>query len=69
MKPMLNSIISFSQSAFVPKILITDNALLAFEIFHAMKRKGEGRGGSVALELDMSKTYDRVEWGFLEMVM
>lgn len=69
LKPMLGSIISPNQSAFVPKRLITDNALVAFEIFHAMKRRGEGRDGSVALKLDMSKAYDRVEWGFLERVM
>lgn len=69
MKPMLRSIISVNQGAFVPKRLITDNALVAFEIFHATKRKGEGLDGTVALKLDMRKAYDRVEWGFLEKVM
>ncbi|XP_021743457.1 uncharacterized protein LOC110709547 [Chenopodium quinoa] len=61
--------IDLSESAFVPKRLITDNALIAFEIFHAMKRKGEGRDGNVALKLDISKAYDRVEWVFIDTVM
>lgn len=69
LKPFLDSIISINQSAFVPKRLITDNALVAFEIFHAMKRRGEGKDGTIALKLDMSKAYDRVEWSFLERVM
>ncbi|XP_021722691.1 uncharacterized protein LOC110690168 [Chenopodium quinoa] len=69
LKPFLNNIISVNQSAFIPKRLITDNALVAFEIFHAMKRKGEGKSGSIAMKLDMSKAYDRVEWVFLERVM
>ena len=69
LKPFLGDIISENQSAFVPKRLITDNALIAFEIFHAMKRRGEGKDGSFALKLDMKKAYDRVEWSFLEKVL
>ncbi|XP_021734035.1 uncharacterized protein LOC110700740 [Chenopodium quinoa] len=56
-------------NAFIPRRLITDNAMIVFEIFHSMKRGGEGRDGTVALKLDMSKAYDRVEWSFLKMVM
>lgn len=55
------------QSALAPGRLITDN-LIAFEILYSMKRKSEGRDGYVALKLDMSKVYDRVEWTFLERV-
>ena len=57
------------QSAFVPGRLITDNAMVAFEIFHGMKRRGDGKAGSMTFKLDMSKAYDRVEWSFLEKVM
>ena len=57
LKPFLGDIISENQSAFVPKRLITDNALIALEIFHAMKRRGEGRDGSFALKLDILKKH------------
>ncbi|XP_074297615.1 uncharacterized protein LOC141628358 [Silene latifolia] len=59
LKGFLDGIITENQSAFTPGRLITDNALVAFEIFHTMKRGGEGRKGNVALKLDMSKAYDR----------
>lgn len=69
LKPILSSLICPSQSAFVPGRLITDNALLAFELFHAMKLNKSFRKSSFALKLDMSKAYDRIEWGFLESVL
>lgn len=43
--------------------------LIAFEVFHYLKNKRLGRTRYFALKLDMSKAYDRVEWGFLEAVM
>lgn len=69
LKLFLLELISPHQSVFVPGRLITDNAMVAFEIFHGMKRRGDGRVGSMAFKLDMSKAYDRVEWIILEKVM
>ena len=37
LKPLLNSIISEAQSAFIADRLITDNVLIAFESLHHMK--------------------------------
>ena len=43
--------------------------LVAFELMHYLEHKKEGKEGFVAIKLDMSKAYDRVEWGFIKQVM
>ena len=69
LEPMLHSIISDTQSAFIANRLITDNILIAFESLHHMKNNCIGKKGFIALKLDMSKAYDRVEWIFLEKIL
>ena len=62
MKGLLSHIISDYQSAFQSDKAILDNILVAFETLHHMKNQKEKKGGFMALKLDMSKAYDRVEW-------
>ncbi|KAJ0096620.1 hypothetical protein Patl1_27306 [Pistacia atlantica] len=69
LQKILPQIISPSQSAFIPDRLITDNAIVAFEVMHTMNTNLKGKDGYMALKLDMSKAYDRLEWSFLQAVM
>ena len=69
LKSVLSTIVSENQSAFTKGHFITDNVLVAFETMHHISQKKFGRVGEMALKLDMSKAYDRVEWTCLENIM
>ena len=69
LKKFLPQLISETQSAFMSSHLISDNILIAHETLHFMKSKRKGKVGLMALKLDMSKAYDRVEWTSLENIM
>jgi hypothetical protein len=49
--------------------MITDNALIAMECFHWLKKKTKGKKGMMAMKLDMAKAYDRMEWPFIRAVL
>ena len=67
LKRFLPKIISEHQSAFMVDCLITDNVLVAFETMHYLNQKRKGKIGEIVLKLDMSKVFDRVEWGCLHI--
>ena len=69
LKRILGRIISDCQSAFVAERVITDNILISFEILHYMKSKRQGNTAHMALKLDISKVYDKVEWDYLKGIM
>ena len=68
LKTILPNIITENQSAFTKSRLISDNILVVFESFHSMQKHG-GKENYMAIKLDMSKAYNRVEWPYLESVM
>jgi len=69
LKPMLNSIISETESVFTADHLITDNILIAFETLHHMKTNCTRKKGFMALKMDTNKAFDRLEWIFLEKIL
>jgi hypothetical protein len=69
LREVLPDLITPNQSAFVPRRLISDNILIAYELTHYLVNKREGNVGYAAIKLDMSNAYDRVKWCFLESMM
>ena len=58
LKTILHQIISPTQSAFIPNRLITDNII---ECLHKIRHNKGKKQCLVALKLDISKDYNRVE--------
>ena len=69
LKKILPCVITKHQSAFAKSRMITDNILVAFESLHYMKNISLGKTCYMAVKLDMSKAYERVEWVYLENIM
>jgi len=68
LKPLLDKIISPFQTTFVPGRLIQDNSILAHEMLYTLKSKC-GLGGLMAINIDIEKAFDKMEWSFLFSIM
>jgi len=64
----MSKIISPLQAAFFPGRVILDNTIIVHEILHMMKKR-LGKGGLMAIKVDMKRAYDKIEWPFLFDVM
>ena len=65
--PLLPRIIAPHQSGFVKGRLLSDNVLLAQEMFHELPRCSPSP--NLAIKLDMAKAYDMVQWPFLLRIL
>lgn len=66
LKQILHKVISPMQSAFIFNRLITDNIIVGYKCLHKIRYSRGKRNGLVALKLDISKAYNKLEWCFLE---
>ena len=64
LRPYLDKLIGPCQRAFVPGRRGVDNTIIVQELIHTMG-KTKGRGGYMALKIDLEKAYDKLEWSFI----
>ncbi|XP_026377691.1 uncharacterized protein LOC113271987 [Papaver somniferum] len=65
-KPLMDSIIYPFQSAFIANGQIHDNVIISQEILHSFKKKKKKvKNGFMAIKLDLSKAFDRLECPFI----
>jgi hypothetical protein len=69
LRPILQDIIVPNQSAFIPPRLITDNALIASKCIHSLQKSQDRKGKFCAYKLNLAKSYDRVDWLYLEGIL
>jgi hypothetical protein len=63
---MAVKIVSESQTAFIPERNIMEGIVSLHETLHELHRK---KLNGVILKLDFEKTYDKVNWGFLQQTL
>lgn len=68
LKPLTTKIVGPNLCSFIPGRQATDNVVLVQEVIHSLKWK-KGTVGSFIAKIDLKKTYDRVDWCFLEQIL
>lgn len=63
-RPILDYLVSYLQTTFVPKRKGVDNAIIVQELIHSMSKK-KGKDGFMAIKIDLKKAYDHLEWSFI----
>ena len=68
LRPLLDKLISPTQSAFIPNRWIAENQIIVQELLHNFKIR-KTKPSLMAIKLDLQKAYDRVNWKFLYAVL
>lgn len=68
MKNIVHCLVSSKQGAFVPGRNISNNIMIAQEVFHSMN-KMSNRNALMVIKADMEKIYDKVSWRYLRIVL
>jgi hypothetical protein len=68
LKPLLPSLISPLQTAFVADRRGFDNVVIAQELIYTLERK-KGKLGFMVIKIDLEKAYDRIEWSFVRQIL
>ena len=63
--PMLSNLVSPYQTTFVLGRKGIDNVIILQELVHTMS-KMKGKGGFMAIKIDLEKAYDCLEWSFIQ---
>ncbi|XP_070048501.1 uncharacterized protein [Nicotiana tomentosiformis] len=67
MQGVVDKLVDYSQAAFVPGRVITDNIILSHELVKGYNRKSISP--RCMLQIDMQKAHDSVEWAFIEQLL
>ena len=69
LKPLMDTLITPYQNAFIWGRNVSDNILLAHEILDVLRKKRGKKYSFGALKIDMIKACDKVRWNFLHAVL
>lgn len=68
LRPYLGKLISPLQTAFVPRRKGTDNVIITQELIHSLSKR-MGKFGYMAIKIDLEKSYDKIEWSFVRVIL
>lgn len=68
LRPLLPSLISSMQAAYLEGRRASDNVIITQELIYSF-RKRKDKDGYMVVKIDLEKAYDRLEWSFIKMVL